>query len=271
MELITKALDRYLEWDEAIGNSDNTINNKYYEVHRFMDDTGIRRLSKVNEVAIHNWINKSGGETTVGTRRFKLSCIKMFLNYCLAKGWIRGNPAILVRIDIRAVRHAQRETKKKMAFDKAEYQYILKNAEGKFWRAAIILGVETGLRLGDIIQLEWDCFTQRSVNVWTDKKDKRVSLPMSDELRDVIKSLPKTNKHYLFPAQRKEFLEGNRAKFSMQFKRFLKKMEIDGKSFHCTRVTFATWAKKAGGNLAKIAEDLGHTSTKTTTKHYIAR
>ena len=48
-------------------------------------------------------------------------------------------------------------------------------------------------------------------------------------------------------------------------------MEIDGKSFHCTRVTFATWAKKAGGNIAKIAEDLGHTSTKTTTKHYIAR
>jgi|15BtaG_2_1085339.scaffolds.fasta_scaffold00858_7 integrase len=282
MELITKALDKYLEWEEATGNSDNTINNKYYEVHRFMDDMGIKKLSKITEVTLHNWINKAGGETTASTRKFKLSCLKMFLNYCLAKGWVKGNPAIMVRVDIRSVRHAQRETKKKLAFDKAEYRYLLSNLDWacdtgrndgpcpNFWKAAIVIGVETGLRLGDIIQLEWDCFTPRSVNVWTDKKDKRVSLPMSMELREAIKSIKKTSKHYLFPVQRSEFLGGNRAKYSMQFNRLLKKLEFEGMSFHCTRVTFATWAKKAGGNLAKIAEDLGHSTTNTTSKHYIA-
>lgn len=268
---IEATLDKYLEWSEVTGASDRTMENKWYEVSRLASDMGLSNVNQIDEEKIHHWINKSGDPTTVGTRRFKLSCIKNFLNYCAAKGYIRGNPALLVKVDMRAVKHAKREAQKKQAFDKAERQYLARNIEDPFWKAAFTIGVETGLRLGDIVQLEWDCLTSTTITVWTDKKDKRVSLKMSPALREAIMSVPMDDDTYLFPFEQGEFTRGNRARFSMAFRRLMKKHGVEGKSFHSTRVTFATTAKKAGGSLAKIAKDLGHSSEKTTEKHYIAR
>ena len=267
---IEATLDKYLEWSEVTGASDRTVENKWYEVSRFAADMGLKKVSQIDEEKIHQWINKSGSATTVGTRRFKLSCIKMFLNYCLAKGYIMGNPALLVKVDLRVVKHAKREAQKKQAFDKAEQQYLARNIEDPFWGAAFAIGVETGLRLGDIIQLEWDCLTPSTITVWTDKKDKRVKLKMSPALRKAIMSVPMDDDTYLFPFEQSEFKRGNRSRFSMAFRRLMNKHGVEGKSFHCTRVTFATNAKKAGGSLAKIAKDLGHSSERTTERHYIS-
>ena len=278
MESIKKALEKYMEWDEVIGRSPRTIENRMYEVGRFVEDTGKRKLSQIDEYVIHDWINDSSGNS-VGTRKFKLSCLKSFLNYCVAKGWINNNPALLVRVDIRKVKHAKREAQKKKAFDEAEYKYIRTNINdfigdlseeaGEFWRIATVIGVETGLRFGDIVQLEWDCLTSTTITVWTDKRDKRVSMKMSHVLKSAIMSIKQKSKKYLFPEQRREFLGGKREKYPMQYKRILKRMGIDDKTFHSTRVTFATKAKKSGGKLAQIAMDLGHSSVRTTQDHYI--
>ena len=269
MESIRTARRTYLKWCESTGKSKRTIDNYYHEIERFVKDTRIKALGKVDENVVHEWINNRDDTTTAGTRRFKLACIKGFMSFCVVKGYLPTNPVLLVKVDIRRVNHAQREAKKKLAFDKAEYLYLLNNVDSPFWKACIAIGVETGLRFGDIIQLEWDCLTATTITVWTDKKDKRVSLEISDTLQRAIHSIPYEGMRYLFPFERREFMAGNRAKFSMAFKRLLNKHGIEGKSFHCTRVTFATRAKKRGGTLAKIARDLGHSSVRTTEKHYI--
>jgi len=267
---IDKALDNFMEWQEVIGKSNRTIDNVYYEVNRMVSDTKVKSLNKIDEYVLNSWVNKTGQPHTAGTRRFKLACIKMFFNYCTAKGYVDYNPALLVKVNLRNVKHAQREAKKKMSFDKAEYKYLMKNIESNFWKAAFAIGVETGLRMGDIIQLEWDCIGKTNITVWTDKRDKRVSIKMSDALKAAIKNLRKADDTYVFPIQRKEYLEENkRSHFSVYFKRILKKHGIKDKSFHCTRVTFATWSKKAGGKTAQIAKDLGHSHEKTTREHYI--
>jgi len=265
----------YLKWCESTGKSKRTTDNYYHEIERFVKDTRIKALGKIDENVVHEWINNRDDTTTAGTRKFKLACIKGFMHFCTIKGYIPTNPVLLVKVDIRRVNHARREAKKKLAFDKAEYLYLLNNVDDPFWKACIAIGVETGLRFGDIVQLEWDCLTETTITVWTDKKNKRVSLKMSNALQRAIHSIPYEHSdkyeggRYLFPLQRREFVAGNRAQFSMAFKRLLKKHGIVGKSFHCTRVTFATRAKKRGGTLAKIAIDLGHSSVKTTEKHYI--
>ena len=269
MKPIRTARKLYLKWCESTGKSKRTIDNYYHEIERFVKDTRIKALGKVDENVVHEWINNRDDTTTAGTRRFKLACIKGFMSFCVVKGYIPTNPVLLVKVDIRRVNHARREAKKKLAFDEAEYLYLLNNVDSPFWKACIAIGIETGLRFGDIIQLEWDCLTPTTITVWTDKKDKRVSLGISDTLQRAIHSIPYAGMRYLFPFERREFMAGNRAKFSMAFKRLLKKHGIEGKSFHCTRVTFATRAKEKGGSLAKIAIDLGHSSVRTTEKHYI--
>jgi len=282
MKSIEKALERFMDWDGVVGKSDRTIENRMYEVTRFARDMKLTRLDQITEYTINDWINAKESPTSVGTRRFKLSCIKSFVSFCLAKGWMDGNPAQLVKVNIRNVKHAKREAEKKKAFDEAEYKFVYNNIKdpeflgelpeeiGDFWLAATVIGVETGLRFGDIVQLEWDCLTSTTITVWTDKRDKRVSLKMSSLLRRVIMGIKQTNKTYLFPEQRREYLGKSRHKYPMQYKRILKRMGINDKTFHSTRVTFATRASKAGGKLAQIAKDLGHSSVKTTQDHYIA-
>ena len=286
---------------EAIGKSPRTMDNTWREVDMFLEISGVRNKSvkNIDEFKLNDYINKPKRDyrmgtapakktvkdkrkwkkdsdtcTSVGTRRYKLTAIKTFLNYCVAKGWMKTNPALMVRVNIRNVRHSKREPRKKEAFTPEEIRYMVANTEG-FWRAAILIGLETGLRMGDIVQLEWDCFTADTVTVWTDKKDKRVNLQMSDRLRKTIAFLPCDDELYLFPEERLDYLsedEGGRAKrtwFPVTFRRMLLSFGIEGKSFHSLRVTHASRRNQKGEDVEVIAKDLTHSSSRTTKKHYI--
>ena len=164
---------------EAIGKSPKTADNTWREVDYFLHITKLtdKSVKNIDEYILNDYINnpeKMGIHhvTSVSTRRYKLSAIKSFLNYCVAKGWKQNNPAAIVKVNIRKVPHSKREPRKKEAFTPEEIRYIVANTEG-FWRAAILIALETGLRMGDIVQLEWDCFTPDTITVWTDKKERR--------------------------------------------------------------------------------------------------
>ena len=263
---------------EAVGKAPKTIENTWREVDSFLHfsifSVGVESVEEIDEFLLNSYINEPEKETTIGTRRYKLSALRTFLSYCVKKGWRKGNPAALVRVNIRKVPHRKREAKKKEAFTPDEIKYIVANTDG-FWRAAILIALETGLRIGDIVQLEWDCFTHDSITVWTDKRDKRVELKMSLRLHKTIACLPCFDEDYLFPEQMLDYLspeEGGRGKrtwFPVTFKRMMKDFGIEGKTFHSLRVTHASRRKQKGDDVEKIAKDLAHSSSKTTKKHYI--
>ena len=273
------ALNEMLSWMEAIGKAPKTIENTWREVDLFLHFSMFSAIRTVNvddidEFHLNSYINDTEKETTVGTRRYKLSALRTFLTYCVNKGWRKDNPAALVKVNIRKVPHRSREAKKKEAYTSEEIKYILANTDG-FWRAAILIALETGLRIGDIVQLEWDCFTHDSIVVWTDKRDKRVDLKMSLRLHKTIANLPCLHEDYLFPEQRLDYLspeEGGRGKrtwFPVTFKRMMNEFGIDGKTFHSLRVTHASLRSKEGEDVAEIAKDLAHSNSDTTRKHYI--
>ena len=134
-----------------------------------------------------------------------------------------------------------------------------------FWQFAILISWEIGLRLGDICSLEWDCFTTPGrVTVWTDKRDRRISVPLSDELQQLITLIPLTSDQYLFPTERVNIEQNKVAALSVFFKRLCEKVQITDKSFHCLRHGCITrWAKE-GKSLESIGKDVGHANTKTT-------
>tara|TARA_Y100000746_G_C15447895_1_gene425804 strand:- start:795 stop:1625 length:831 start_codon:yes stop_codon:yes gene_type:complete len=271
-----EALNKMMEWMEAIGKSNKTAENTWREVAHFLEDKELldTHTEKIDEFIVNDYINNGKKITAVSTRRYKLSALRTFFNYCVAKGWMVGNPASLVKVNIRKVPHKKRQAQKKEAFTPAEVKYIIANTEG-FWRSAVIIAVETGLRLGDIVQLEWDCFSPTHVEVWTDKKDKKVALKMSARLRKTIGSLPQEDDSYLFPEERKKYLlpddggAGRRTWFQQTFKRMLIRFGIEDKTFHCFRVTHASQRKKSGEDIETIAKDLAHSKSSTTVKHYI--
>jgi integrase len=145
-----------------------------------------------------------------------------------------------------------------------------RQANLQFWQFAAHISNELGLRLGDIAQLEWACFsTPGRVVVWTDKRDRRISVPYSDALDDLLTAIPVSSEKYLFPEQRDMQIDPKRrAVLSKQFTRLLEAIGIKGKSFHCFRHTRITRWRREGKSLEAIGEYVGHTNPETT-KGYI--
>jgi integrase len=151
-----------------------------------------------------------------------------------------------------------------------------------FWLVAVKVAQETGLRLSDIAQLEWRCFGEADkLVVWTEKTNKRMEHKISESLQNLIGEVPVNDPEYVFPEQRAIIRDvAKRSLLSVQFKRLLERLGIEGKSFHSMRHYKATHAfakldkddlaKKLAASLSmsQIAALLGH-SDKKTTKTYL--
>ena len=158
----------------------------------------------------------------------------------------------------------------------------LEKEENRFWHFAVLVSSETGLRLGDICQLDWNCFTKPGrLVLHTDKRNKRIDIPISNAISKAVTEIPVADERYLFPEQRATIVDvKRRVALSMQFKRICERLGIKDKSFHCLRHSAATsrftasnkaeLAKKLVDalSLQEIANLLGHSETKTT-KRYV--
>lgn len=269
---LTKAVPQFEVWMKSIGRSPRTVASEVLTVNQWLGVARIENLppAAVTEQHINKFINDPKSTTKLGTRKGMLAAIRTFFSFCQAKGWCVANPSVLVRVDMSAMSHAQKEPKVRECFNGQEVRRLIESADEGFWKFAIKLGYEIGLRLGDICQLEWDCFAVPGrVSVWTDKRDRRVSVPLSDELSELLTQVPVHSSKYLFPEQRKTILDTKRrALLSNQFKRLSAKVGINDKSFHSLRHSFCTRMSIEGKSLEDIAKDVGHSSTKTT-KTYI--
>jgi len=263
------AADQWVERMQFASISGMTIANTKSYVDLWMKDQGVENLppSAITEKHIAPWVNDPNSEAKVGTRRVKLSAVRSFFQFCAHQGWVMRNPAWDLRINMNVLDHRQKETQHRKPFTDDEVRKLLRATDEKpFWQAAIAFGRYAGLRLGDICQLEWDCFqTPGEMVVWTDKRNKRVRLKLNAQLESVLNHVPILSNKYLFPEERKRVADPKtRAWFSVTFQRICEREDIHGKSFHSLRHAYATAKAKGGATLAEIKDDLGHTSEKTT-------
>ncbi len=267
---IAKALPHYANWLASVGKSPKTVDNNVRTVETWARDMKLESAppSSIGEDSINQWINKIAN-SKASTRFINLSALRSFFGFCAAKGWSVGDPARLVRVSLKGLTHMQKETTERGVFDPYEIKRLVKyltDTGETFWLFAVRLSLETGLRLGDICQLEWDCLSENNmITVWTDKRDKRVSVPISESVTDLLVKIPVTHPRFIFPEQREIVNDlKRRALLSVKFSRLLAKCEITGKSFHCARHTCITRWSKEGKTLESIAELVGHSKTSTT-------
>ena len=153
-----------------------------------------------------------------------------------------------------------------------------------FWRFAVRLGAETGLRISDVAQLEWRSLSELHTGklvIWMKKTNQRIEHTISPSLQQFVGEIPVIDADYMFPEQRALMQDvGKRAGLSVQFGRLCERLGIKGKSFHSLRHYKATTsyakldkealAKKLAASLSleEIAGLLGH-QNKATTKGYV--
>jgi integrase len=296
------AATQFQEWQQTVGRAPNYMHQASSVLKRFSEQMNLAgvMVPDITERHVYDYINsKEGGNAN--WRRTQLGILRAFFEFASARGLRLGNPAKLVEVRMDILTHAQKETRERRPFSDSEIRKIvavvdneitrlrsladaiestemakanwlrMRADESEFWKAAIILSRYTGLRIGDICQLEWETFTvPGKIIVWTDKRNKRVVLPMDHpDLVDAVASIKPLSNQYVFPDQRDAYLDPKRrANFSTYFRRWAEEAGVKGKTFHDLRSSFISDAAKRGVPIDYIRKLAGH-SDEQTTRGYI--
>lgn len=205
------------------------------------------------------------------------------LNYAVETGWLSRNPCKGLsfspkekRQDIRALSIEQQKKLEEFAFEESEC-------------SAIIIGLATGMRVGEISALKWTDidFEYGVINV--NRTLQRIPDPANQGQTKVIMGSPKTKssfrkiplatnlKNYLL--EKKESSHSDYVVCSNQgfaeprvinyrLKRVIKQTGLAPFHFHVLRHTFATRCIENNIDISSLSKLLGHTSVKLTLDTY---
>jgi len=210
------------------------------------------------------------------TRHTRLAALRSLWQFAQANSYISGNLAQTIRVRHNNMTHVQQEKEAAIPVTPDEYQTLLTSTKlTKFWRRAVILGYWLGIRIGDVARMQVESIGPDWVIIWTNKRGKRVRLPLSDplighpDLCQVLAELrAETPAGYCFPEQNEMICGPKRHHLSMQAIRLLEQHGIEFKSFHSLRSSAINRWDAAGKTLLEIGTLVGH-SDEETTKGYI--
>lgn len=142
----------------------------------------------------------------------------------------------------------------------------------KPFRRLCLLALATGMRLGELVQLQWDhvnmdarTLTVQNTATFTTKNKRNRALPLSDLAIGVlneIKTNQRPNRYVFLNPKGFPWTESN---ISHPFRRYVKKSGINSRyHFHTLQHTFASWLVQKGVNIYEVKELLRHSNITTT-------
>ncbi len=287
--IISDVVDPWIDWLYFKGLEDTTI-KQYAEMWiGWLHNSGLLKypLSVLDLKTLDGFINSKDG-SNIQTRKLRLASMRSYMLFCEAEGYIAKNPSKIMNVRQKNLSHVQKEKRVVIPFTQEEYNHIINRFNNfingkkcfdfkkrsdacKFWILACSLSYYTGLRFGDICNLELASYTGDRLIVHTGKTNKRVALPLDHELlgggivKELLDSVNLVSDEYFFPYQRR--LHNNlyrKAQLHVSFKRWMVRFGIKEKTFHSFRHACATRMQEGGSTFEEIGEILGHTATKTT-------
>jgi integrase len=175
------------------------------------------------------------------------------------------------------IKSMDKETQGRQNFTPEELKTICSKAQGTI-RYMIGIGLYTGMRMGDVVNLKWANIGQDSIVLIpskTKRKGKQITLPIHPVLRVLLEELRKQSGagEYLFPDDHAVFLKDNSA-ISKLFQKFLedcgiatseqggihRRKVITRKGFHSLRHSFVSLCAANRVPQVAIQELVGHGS-----------
>lgn len=153
--------------------------------------------------------------------------------------------------------------------------YSLLNTKDVRIRAFILLGLDAGLRVGEVARLKVSDIDSKSstkmLYIRNSKRNKSRKVPMSDMLHEALQEYWKVYRSdpngYLFTG--KESSHINQNYINNLFKKYLKNFDFysDEIRFHNLRDTYATLMLRNGCNIFTLKKLLGHNSFSSTARY----
>lgn len=191
--------------------------------------------------------SRAGRELSPATINRHLAALRTALAYAAGQGHEHRDP--MAGVDLLKEAHRTRT-----ASDE-ELEDLLASADPEL-ALAIVLGVETGARLGELADLRWNQIDTRARMIRLDAVDTKTGMPRSVPLS-------KAAARALATAERRSdgsVFASKSSALSVRFHKLTKQLGIEGLRFHDLRRTAATRLRRAGVDLLTIASITGHKS-----------
>lgn len=179
--------------------------------------------------------------------------------------------------DIEWKNHFLKEAQERVREASGDEESALMTAVRGDYAPALRFAILTGCRRAEIVGLQWKDvdFFNREFTV-RGKGDRKRTLPMSDQIHDLVWALKDNHKTAVFtyrvkrprPGVRKGTLQPITMEgFKTEWRRARKRAGVEDFRFHDNRHTAATRLMRATGNLKMAQQLLGHTDIATTSRY----
>lgn len=202
------------------------------------------------------------------TVKHVLTLIKRLVNYALKNGYIESVPATL-HFDMPAVDN--KVTENLTAEQVAKLLQVLDEEEDIVMASLIRLALFTGMRRSALLNLQWTDldFERNSIMLRGDvaKKKKTEYIPMNEQAKAILLSVPKTTSPYVFPGRDDD---KPRANITAVLKRVKEKAGLPEsfRPLHGLRHSFASWLANSGQvSMYELQKLLTHSSPLMTQRY----
>ncbi len=216
-------------------------------------------LDEIKVLDIDQFKNNRLKEVTPATVNRSLACLKSIFNRAIVWGRFEGfNPVTRVRMcKERAIRLRYLE--------KEEIIRLVANCSEEL-RPIVITAVNTGMRLGEILNLKWHDidFKRDVICLLETKSDEKREVPMNESVKDALIKVRKNPKSpYIFCYKNGKQVKDIRKSFWTA----LRKSDIKDFRFHDLRHCAASHLVMAGIDLNTVREILGHKTIEMTLRY----
>ena len=214
-------------------------------------------IEKYKAVRIATKVTRSKNKTVCpSTVNREVALFKHLFNLAVDWGMAKDNPVKKVRF------FKESEVSMRILSREEEEKLIMSSCA--HLRPIIITALNTGMRLGEILDLPWNKvdFAEKKITIEHTKTGKYRVIPLNSVLLRTLQNLPRKSR-YVFCTK-----DGNKIKaIRTAFLNALRRSGIPYCRFHDLRHTTATRLVMKGIDLPTIKEILGHTVIQTTLRY----
>lgn len=154
---------------------------------------------------------------------------------------------------------------------KEQFKKLLWLVEEEELKEVFLFAALTGMRLGEIVNLQWSEIDFECRHIFVRNSDKHQTksgkprtIPMNELIVSMLSRKELTQKFFSFVFQKKGS-PLHQSYVSHRFKAYIRLLKFDDKiHFHSLRHTFATWLVQDGVSIYEVQKLLGHSSVKVT-------
>jgi len=229
------------------------------KLKEFFEDTELRKITPLMVEKLRASRLKIGN--TKSTCNRYLALLKRMFNLAIEEGYLEKNPVSKVKL------YSEKDTLIERILTDEEEKRLMETSSNHL-KSIFIVAINTGMRRGEILNLQWIQidFRMKRLRVEKTKSGKMRYIPMNDILFDELLKLrdrKNQNPYVFFNLETGSPFTTIKTAFNAACRR----AKIQGLRFHDLRHTFATRLVEKGVDISTLQDLLGHSDISTTQRY----